>query len=83
MLAIRSSPNDVTGQTPFFRLYGCEMVAKLTKLTGNNNPIVCHTQNVASEYKKLWSTTKVYRPGQRVLVWKKHKQPYIHEGTIV
>ena len=68
---------------PFFRLYGHEMVTKLTKLTGNDNPIVCCTRNVASEYKRLWSTTKVYRPGQRVLVRKNHKQPYIHEGTIV
>ena len=84
MFCIRSTPNDVTGQTPFFRLYGREMNTKLAKLgVSPTKPVSSRTRDVAAEYSKRWSTVKHYTPGQRVLVRKQPGQPYMQEGVVV
>ena len=80
---IRSSPNDVTGKSPFFRLYGREMSTRLSKIAVSQTQVVCRPRDVSKEYEKKWSITKNYEPGQRVLVRKQEKQPYKHEGVVV
>ena len=85
LYTIRSSPNDVTGYTPFFRLYGREMSTSLSKLKVTDEPkaLVCRPRNVAGEYERKWSIVKSYSPGERVLVRKQNRQPYAHEGVVI
>ena len=65
MFCIRSTPNDVMGQTPFFRLYSREMNTKLVTLgVSPTKPVSSRMRDVAAEYSKCWSTVKHYTPGQ-------------------
>ena len=83
LLNVRSSPNDVTGETPFYRFYGREMHIKLTKIAMTPTQLVCRPRNVAREYAAQWSIMKHYEPGQSVLVRKQTRQPYAHEGVVI
>ena len=85
LYTMRSSPNDVNGFTPFFRLYGREMSTRLSKLNvmDESKMLTCRPRNVAREYEKKWSIIKSYLPGEKVLVRKQNKQPYLFQGVVI
>ena len=78
---IRSSPNDVTGLLLFSSVWKRDVDKKLS-VHDKPKALVCRPRNVAGEYEKKWSTVKSYSPGERVLVRKQSKQPYLHEGVV-
>lgn len=84
MFNIRSFPHDVTGQTPYFRLYGREMSSKLSKLslTSGNNA-TCRKRNIPVEYGKKWTISREYKDGQQVFVRKGKGEPYKYVGVII
>lgn len=80
---IRSSPNDITGETPFMRLFNRPMSTKLAQLNDQDAAPVMRKRNVDSEYAKRWaSKDKNYKPGQSVLVRKGDRQPFDVQGII-
>lgn len=79
---IRSSPNDVTGVTPFFRLFHRPMPTKLSRLHDTLKSSSYRDRNVKNEYAKRFSRSRSYEDGQRVLFRKGEGKPFIHEGEI-
>lgn len=79
---IRSSPSDVTGETPFSRLFNRPMSTKLSCLNGVPRSPNCRNRDVQSEYAKRYSRSRIYEDGQRVLIRKGDGKPFIHEGEV-
>ena len=80
---LRSTPHDVTGETPFFRLFGRPMPTKLSiALQIDSASPTCRTRSAHDEYSKRWHTRKTYRPGDSVLVRKGDRQPFLQKGVI-
>lgn len=82
---IRSTPNDVTGETPFQRFFNRPMQVDLSRLSvsdNNQGPTSC-SRNVRREYAKKWSISdRNYQLGDYVLVRKGDKAPFSVPGRI-
>ena len=71
LFGIRCSPNDVNGETPYFRMFNREMNTKLSKLqTSPDIQISARKRDVIGEYSKKKSIVRDYEIGQKVLVRK-------------
>jgi hypothetical protein len=80
---IRGSPNDINGETPFFRLFGRAMPTKLSRMLESEGVTpTSRTRSPENEYKKRWSTIKAYDIGDQVLVRKGDGHPFKHLGVI-
>ena len=82
---IRSTPNDVTGVTPFQRFFGRPMQTKLSKLaiSDDNTGPSCKPRNVIAEYSNKWSCNdRNYQIGDFVLIRKGDGKPFNVPGQI-
>ena len=82
---LRSSPHDMTGETPFFRLFGRPMPTKLSRCV-ESDPIspTYRTRSAKDEYEKRWHTKSTpYKAGDIVLARKGDKKPFLHKGVII
>lgn len=80
---VRSSANDVTGESPYFRLFGREMSTKLSLTSVGDFRVVGRKRNLKEEYLSRKAVNKHYEPGQTVFVRKLVKEPYKYEGKII
>ena len=80
---IRSSPSDITGETPYFRLFGRPMSTKLSRVNDCSNAPVMRKRFVKAEYAKRWSSVdKNYQPGEHVLVRKGDGHAFEYRGLV-
>ena len=81
---IRSTPNAVTGETPYKRLFGRPMRTKFSELSLEPSSPVCPPRQVHLEYaKQIRSKVLAYQPGDLVFFRKCKGNPYIGEGIIL
>ena len=81
---VRSSPNDMNGETPFYRLFGKEMSSKLSRIAvSSNGKVVGRRRMARTEYAGRRSVRKSHEPGQSVLVRKLAKEPYRWKGKVL
>ena len=80
---VRSTPNAITGTTPFQRFFNRPMQTKLMALTETPKEPVAPTRNVSKEYQKFQGRTKSYHPGDLVFFRKGNGKKFENPGVIV
>ena len=84
LLDVRSNPNDVTGESPFFRMFCREMNSKLSLLSiSGDDRVVGRSRDLVKEYALRKSVVKDFKPGETVLLRKSRKEPYKHCGKFL
>lgn len=80
---IRSTPNEVTGETPFYKFFGRSMKTKLSRLaiTDDLRPTCCK-RNIVSEYSKRGGCKKSYNAGDTVFLRKGDKTCFKTVGVV-
>ena len=73
----------MSGETPFFRLFGRPMPTKLSHVV-QEIPVspTYRKRSAEKEYRKRWHSSKAYSPGDLVLVRKGDSQPFLHKGIV-
>jgi hypothetical protein len=81
---IRSTPNEVTGQTPFFLLTGRVMRTKISTLQvrGLPNRVTVPPKDISKFYNAKKTTLKKYPVGTNVLVRRGAGSKFSHQGVI-
>ena len=80
---LRSSTNDVTGETPFYRLFGRDMDTRLSRIRdGPTKQVTSRPRNVAQEYRKKWSVHRNYKIGSSVAMRKGDGTPFDQFGIV-
>lgn len=81
---VRSSANDVTGETPFYRMFGREMSTKLSYLSVDGECYVkSRSRDVRAEYSRRRAVVKNFRPGEMVMVRKVCREPFKFKAKII
>ena len=82
---IRSTPNEVTGQTPFFLLTGRVMRTRISTLQvrGLPNRVTVPPKDISKFYNSKKTTLKKYPVGTKVLVRRGAGEKFTLQGLIV
>lgn len=74
---VRSLANDVSGETPFYKMFGRNMSTKLFCLSVGGQGIVYNRSgNVRAEYSKRRAVVRNFRPGELDLLRKDCREPF-------
>ena len=81
---LRSSANNVTGETPFYRMFRREMSTKLSYLSvdGEGN-VKSRSRDMRAEYSKRRAVVKNFKPGEMVMVRKVCGEPFQFKARIM
>ena len=79
---IRSTPNAMTGTTPFQRFFNRPMQTKLTALTDSPKATVAPSRNVSKEYERLRGRIRTYQAGDLVFYRKGNGKKFEHPGVV-
>ena len=80
---IHSTPNEVTGVTPFLQFFGHPIFTKLALLSECLTDAKGSARDVIQEYSKVKGIDKQYTPGALLLFCKGKGQSLMHQGQIV
>ena len=79
---VRSTPNAVTGVTPFQRFFNRPMQTKLVVLTDSPKATVAPSRDVSKEYGRFRGRIKAYQVGDLVFFRKGNGRKFEHPGVV-
>jgi len=82
LLEIRSTPNETSGKTPFYLLFGHGMRTRMSALVPTDSFRTAEMQPRRADYSNHRTINRNYRCGDRVLVRRGKGKPFVHRGTI-
>lgn len=82
---IRSTPNDMTGETPFHRMFGREMRTRIGNMIPGHRPLTVPARDTEKEYSKMKESRvhRKYKTGDQVKYRLGRGKPFMYEGIIL